>query len=730
MLSLNNRLREIFFQPSSMYAKPIVRRIVLGLAFFTLFMILLSADFVSEKVSLEVGQVSDREVLAPRSVSYVDANKTKKLEAEVLASVANVYDLDITALTKAEENTTAIFRAAKAVVLDKSLATADEKAERLKRSLPVELSDTVVAALASLDEAALTKTEDYSRSLLRKYFQRGIREAELELARKQIVLEAEELGLGREGEMIVAGVAQTQLRPNYIFNIRETDKRKKSALESVEPVRETVKKGQSLVRKGDVVTEEQIYIMEELGLHKGHVNEARVFGLAIYVLLSMGIILAYLHKFSPEIFANDLQLVLLGIITLSALVLGKAAHYYSDFVAPVAAGALMTAILIDTRLGLVISVALAMLFGVIADNELRAVAIVLVGSLTGVFSVSKLMHGYSLTRTGLWIGAINFLVAVSTGLVDQIGSGQILMQGLLGAVGGIASAVVTIGLLPYLENSFNITTSLKLLDLARPNHPLMQKLLLEAPGTYHHSVLVGNLAETAADLVGADPVIVRVGAYYHDIGKIKRPYFFVENQVGGENPHDKIAPSLSTLIVTSHIKDGLDICREYKLPQVIRDIVQQHHGTTLVSYFYRLATENEHSECIIEADFRYEGPSPQSKEAALVMLADACEAAVRSIAKPNQNRIEATVRKMIRERLIDGQLDECNLTLKDLNTIGDVFIRVLSSMFHSRVEYPDALKELERRKPKNGSSNKQCAGKDDSNPGTGAGSDGGADKNG
>lgn len=730
MLSLNNRLREIFFQPSSMYAKPIVRRIVLGLAFFTLFMILLSADFVSEKVSLEVGQVSDREVLAPRSVSYVDANKTKKLEAEVLASVANVYDLDIAALTKAEENTTAIFRAAKVVVLDKSLATANEKAERLKRSLPVELADTVVAALASLDEAALTKTEDYSRSLLRKYFQRGIREAELELARKQIVLEAEELGLGREGEMIVAGVAQTQLRPNYIFNIRETDKRKKSALESVEPVRETVKKGQSLVRRGDVVTEEQIYIMEELGLHKGHVNEARVFGLAIYVLLSMGIILAYLHKFSPEIFANDLQLVLLGIITLSALVLGKAAHYYSDFVAPVAAGALMTAILIDTRLGLVISVALAMLFGVIADNELRAVAIVLVGSLTGVFSVSKLTHGYSLTRTGLWIGAINFLVAISTGLVDQIGSGQILMQGLLGAVGGIASAVVTIGLLPYLENSFNITTSLKLLDLARPNHPLMQKLLLEAPGTYHHSVLVGNLAETAADLVGADPVIVRVGAYYHDIGKIKRPYFFVENQVGGENPHDKIAPSLSTLIVTSHIKDGLDICREYKLPQVIRDIVQQHHGTTLVSYFYRLATENEHSECIIEADFRYEGPSPQSKEAALVMLADACEAAVRSIAKPNQNRIEATVRKMIRERLIDGQLDECNLTLKDLNTIGDVFIRVLSSMFHSRVEYPDALKELERRKPKNGSSNKQCAGKDDSNPGTGAGSDGGADKNG
>ena len=256
----------------------------------------------------------------------------------------------------------------------------------------------------------------------------------------------------------------------------------------------------------------------------------------------------------------------------------------------------------------------------------------------------------------------------------------------------------------------------------------MQRLLLEAPGTYHHSVLVGNLAEAAADLIGADPVTVRVGAYYHDVGKIKRPYFFVENQFGAENPHDKIAPSLSTLIVTSHIKDGADLCREYRLPPVIIDIVQQHHGTMLVSYFYKRATENEHGDCVIEADFRYEGPRPQSKEAALIMLADACEAAVRSLAKPNVNRIEAMVRKIIRERLHDGQLDECNLTLRDLNIIGDAYIRILSSMFHTRIEYPDALKELERRKARNGNCIKQLAGKDDGNPAAGGNSDVGVKK--
>lgn len=730
MLSLNNRLRDIFVQPASVYARPIVRRIILGLAFFTLFMILLSAEFVSDKVSFEVGQVSDRDVMAPRTVSFIDEARTKKLEVEVLSSVANVYDLDIAALVKAEENVSSIFRSAKTVLQDKTLLAPEDRVQRLQSLMPMPLSNSVLSGLANSNEEALIKSEEFTRSLLRKYFQRGIRDDELDLARKHIVLETEEIGLGSNAEAVVAGITQALLQPNFILNVRETDKRKQAALSSIDSVRETVKKGQILVRKGDVVSAEQISVMEELGLHKGHVNEIRVFGLAIFVLIVMGIVLGYLYKFAPAVYESDLYLVLLGLITLLSLLVGKAAHYYSDFAAPMAAGALLTAILIDTRVALLISVALAMLFGVIVDNELRAVAVVLIGSLTGVYSVSKVAHGYSLTRTGLWIGAINFLVVGSTGFLEQVNSSQILSQGLLGLFSGIASAVITIGLLPYLEHTFNITTPLKLLDLARPNHPLLQRLLLDAPGTYHHSVLVGNLAETAADLIGADPVTVRVGAYYHDIGKIKRPYFFIENQVGGENPHDKIAPSLSTLIVTSHIKDGMDICREYKIPQTITNIIQQHHGTTLVSYFYKRATENEHSECIIEADFRYEGPRPQSKEAALVMLADACEAAVRSISKPNMNRIEATVRKIIRERLHDGQLDDCNLTLKDLNTVGDVFIRVLSSMFHSRVEYPDALKELERRKAKNGNSNKQCTGKDEGNGRDGTNGDAGTRKDG
>jgi putative nucleotidyltransferase with HDIG domain len=724
MSSLHNKLRELFAQPNSMHSRPLSQRIVLSMVFFALCMVILSADFITDKISFQVGQVSDREVVAPRSVSYVDQIKTKKLEDEVLASVASVYDFDVTVAAKAEESAGAVFRAARTVAADKSLTSAEQKLAKLRAGLNVSLPETAVVGLATLNETELAKIEEHTRSILRKYLQRGIREDDLDAARKNIALEAEGLGLGTDGEAVVAGLAQTLVKPNFILNVRETDKRKQAALKSTEPVRETVKKGQVLVRRGDIVTAEQIYAMEELGLHRGSVNEVRIFGLAIFVLLVMGLIVGYLHKFASEVYDNDSHLVLLGGIILLTLLLGKAAHYYfSDFVAPIAAGALLTAILIDTRLGVFISIVLAVLFGVIVENDLRAVAVALVGSLTGVYSVSKFSHGYSLTRTGLWIAAINFITIGSSGFLEQINGQQIFVQGVYGAVGGLASAVITIGCLPYLESFFKITTPVKLMELANPSNPLLQRLLLDAPGTYHHSLLVGNLAETAASNIGADPVTVRVGAYYHDVGKIKRPYFFIENQTDAENPHDKIAPSLSTLIVTSHIKDGVDLCRDYKLPQPIIDIVQQHHGTMLVSYFYRRATENEHSECIIEADFRYEGPRPQSKEAALVMLADACEAAVRSLSRPNVNRVESTVRKVIRERLHDGQLDDCNLTLKDLNIIGDVFIRVLSSMFHSRIEYPDTLKELERKKGKNGNSAKQCPGRE----GAGADSEGDGD---
>jgi len=254
-----------------------------------------------------------------------------------------------------------------------------------------------------------------------------------------------------------------------------------------------------------------------------------------------------------------------------------------------------------------------------------------------------------------------------------------------------------------------LTTSSKLLELSNPNQPILRRLLMEAPGTYHHSIIVGNLAESAADAIGANSLLARVGAYYHDIGKIKRPYFFIENLINNnENPHDKLAPTLSTLILTAHIKDGLEFAKEYKLPKIITDIIAQHHGTSLISFFYHKAAENEKAENLNKADFSYEGPKPQSKEAAIVMLADSVEAGVRSLKNPTPGRMEAFVRKVIKDKLEEGQLEESDLTFRELDTIVQAFLRVLNGIFHSRIEYPDqVLKEIERRKVKDGAPRKQ-----------------------
>lgn len=707
-----NQLDSLFAESTMSQTHSPARKIVLFVLFFILNTIVLSMNFLPESLSLSVGQVSDRDVVAPRTVSFVDEPRTKKLEAEVLAGVANVYDLDTGAAVTAEDEVNRIFRAVRTVQTDKSLKTPEERANRLKGLMTGLLPEKTITLLPVIAPAEVDQLEETARTILRKYLYRGIRDEELENVRRQANSDIEKLGFGDVGAQVLADVIQPQLRPNFVLNQRETELRRQAALRKMEPIRITVKSGQIVVRRGDVVTDEQVQMMMELGLHRTETGIARILGLALYVLLIMGATLISLQRFFPTVFADDRRLLLVSLIVLLALTVGRIGHYYSDFVTPVAAGPLLTAILVNPTAAMMLSTMTALLFGIIAEQNVRVFSFVLVGSFAGVFCLAQSGRKHSLVRAGLWVALANVATIVTTGLIEETGYRQILTDSLLGAVGGIGAAILAIGLLPYLEQAFRITTSEKLLNLARPNHPLLQRLLLEAPGTYYHSILVGNLAETAADQIGADPVLSRVGAYYHDVGKIQRPFFFVENQANMENPHVKLSPSLSTMIITSHIRDGLEFCREYKLPEVIADIVGQHHGTSLVSYFYKQAAEGEHGECIIEEDFRYEGPKPQTKEAALIMLADSCEAAVRAIRNPNVTRIENTVRRIINERLRDGQLNECDLTLRDLNAIGDIFIRVLCSTCHSRVEYPaDAIRDLERRRSRNANGNKPGTGK-------------------
>jgi len=683
------------------------RRTALGAWLWFFIMLVLAVDFSMEKVDFEPGQVSDRDIVSPRTVSYVDELRTQKLKDDMLASIVDVYDIDVGVLERKEDYLEQVFDG----ILASAALKKEEKEARLRDVNRLSLSDETISALAALSGEDVQQLRTWTLGMLKRYLQRGIKPEELEAARRQAGIEIDEFAFNEERKTLLKALVLPLLEPNVVPNPKETEKRRQSAVNSVEPVREVVRKGQVVVRRGDVINESQIQIMRELGIHVGQSGLYQKFALGVFVLAVLIIAGMFLRKFEQKLYNNLTLLFLLGMILFFSLCVAKVANYYSFFIGPVATGPLLAAILLSPRVGLLLNIALGIFCGAIASSPFPAALVTLLGGSVGVYSVAKKAHGYSFTRSGILIALVNCVVLWAVYSSFNMPPAQPLwLECVLSVVSGIGAAVITTGLLPYLETVFQITTPLKLLELAQPNQPLLQRLLLEAPGTYHHSILIGNLAEAAADVIGADPILVRVGAYYHDVGKIKRPYFFVENQFGADNPHEKLAPTLSALTIISHVKDGIELCREYNVPKVIEDIVAQHHGTLLVGFFYQKALKGAHGECVNEADFRYEGPKPQRKEAALIMIADACEAAVRSINKPNINRIETMVRKIIKDRLYDGQFDECNLTLKHLDAIGSVYIRILSSMFHSRIEYPEAVKKKEGKQKQNGNHSEPSAG--------------------
>jgi len=312
----------------------------------------------------------------------------------------------------------------------------------------------------------------------------------------------------------------------------------------------------------------------------------------------------------------------------------------------------------------------------------------------------------SLIKAGFYVGIANAVLVLIFGMAyGELFDESTLFSMLLGFAGGVVSGVVVTGIVPIVEGSFGYTTNFNLLELASLDHPLLKELITQAPGTYHHSWIIGNLVEAAAKSINANPLFARVSSLYHDIGKMKKPQYFFENQKGGKNPHDKLTPNLSSLIIIGHVKDGLELAREHKLGKRIRDIIPQHHGTRLIKYFYNKAKEQEdpNMHTVHEKDFRYPGPKPQTKEAGLVMLADAVEAACRTIQDPTTARIQSAVQKIIGDIFSDGQLDECELTLKDLNLIAQSFNKILNGIYHGRIDYPEpVVKEDSRRRSDDG----------------------------
>ena len=511
---------------------------------------------------------------------------------------------------------------------------------------------------------------------------------------------------------VSVNLAITLIRTNVTSDIRETQLKKDLAREAVKPSFYQIKTGEMLVREGERIGPEHlIKLSAENKLLEGKDTLRRVPGMAALIAIFLAAIyVSGLIRFKSS--GDDSRQLLFTVITLLVLFLFTWAY---DFIAeeiargfhsltyksllfaiPVACGSMLIAIFQGMGMALVFSLVISILSSLAIQGGEEFFIYFFVGSLLAAYWVKDYRHRGILIRTGLKVGLVNILLCLSMETsYGTLFSTDAMVAVIAGFLGGILAGVVSAGIIPLVEMAFGFTTDLKLLELANLDQPLLRELMVQAPGTYHHSVIVSNMAEASAEAIKANPLLAKVAAYYHDIGKMKKPQYFIENQAGKENKHDKLAPSMSALIITSHVKDGVELAREHNLNMEIIDIIQQHQGTKLISFFYQKAKDQAASKGskafhIKEEDFRYPGPKPQTKEAGLVMLADMVEAATRALADHAPARVQGTVQRIINNVFADGQLNDCEITLKDLHEIAKSFNMTLSGIFHYRVEYPDS----------------------------------------
>jgi hypothetical protein len=699
------------------------------------------------------GDIVSRDIKAPNDLLIPDLPLTETKRQEAEDAVLPFYDYDPkTAVDTAER----LIQALKLVSGQPDPAGTSETLRKgVEGALGISLSDQEfsgfvklragsgnLARLRSAVTQALSKNIVGNLQLFQADQERGITIRDL-VSQKETVAPAlqdvvgvgdaqEALNQGIEGigefsvkeRQVLLSLVQKLLRPNLTFNKNETEARKRQAREGIKPVLFQVKKGEMIVREGERASEEQIKklrAMRELGSDYSTLRTG--LGLLLCAMLLVFSCHRYARRNIRKYQPVNRDLLFLGLTFIGLFVLIKLAIFvftalesafpYIDstsyhYLLPFAVGAMLVRIVLNSEIALIFAVLSSLLLGVLFGDNLFITFYALVGSLTGAHWVRQCKERSTLYHAGLRISLVNALLIFAIHLMaGRAFDPQLLYKLGFGLVSGFLCAVTVNGTIPLVESIFKYTTDIKLLELANMNKPVLRELMIQAPGTYHHSVIVGNLVEAAAEVINANPLLARVAAYYHDVGKIRKPLYFVENLGNQENRHDKLAPSMSALILMSHVKDGVEIARENKLGENLVDIIRQHHGTALIKFFYDKAKNKEDPgvQQVDERDYRYPGPKPQTREAALIMLADAVEAASRTLTEPTPARIQGMVQKIVNNIFIDGQLDECELTLKDLHNIAKSFNLILAGIFHHRIDYPEpAYKERDKdaAKRKNG----------------------------
>lgn len=669
----------------------------------------LSSVAVTKKYNLEVGEIAKFDIKAPKDVE--DKIATQKKIEEELNHLQDVYTYNADVKKTAIENIDKLFQLVEDVnkntsitpttPTDSEVDTADQDAARLKaekiKKLKEQSSIDKISVenyeiLLSLNSAQLQSVHDDLVACLNNiYDNMQIREGnsqDIYNAQAQVTTTFNNTSYAKAVKDMATSIGHIQTKASYFIDHAKTEEARQTAIKSVTPV--VYKKDQTIVSEGQPITEAQIQLLQDTGLLDNDSSTRLYLYLALAVLVGGVITLQwiYLKDKRPDIYKDSSKVALINILTILSVLLARIAITINGFLTPFACVYILFTVLIDNKTSLVFGTLNVVFIALLVSFAPHIILIAILNAVIVPMVLKKVQQRSDILYSSLIIAIINIVATAVIGYFLSSDLKSIIVKSLYAGAGGVVSGILAIGILPFLENGFDIITNMKLLELSNPNNPLMRRLLLEAPGTYHHSVLVANLAEMAAEKVGANPIMARTAAYYHDVGKLERPYYFKENQIG-INPHDGMSPALSAAIILSHVDDGIKLANKYNLPKSIIDVINEHHGDSTVKYFYiTMRNNSENPDDVNEEDYKYSGRPPRSKESTIVMMADGVEAAVRSIQKPDKEKIEKMVDNIIKTRLDEGQFKNSDLTFKDLEKIRESFLTVLSGIYHERIEYP------------------------------------------
>lgn len=661
--------------------------IYLIIAILLTFFVVTSGEFFGKKIDIEVGQIATETIEAPFQVENEIATERKRNQIE--ASIPDVYKMDERILEKGIANIELLFNYTEAI---KTTAIPEQygisSIQTLQSKSPIPLYEDEYKTLLNMSVNALHSLEQICINLLTNIMEEGVKENENKTL--DVRSKLEKTNLSTIQQKIAYEITSSQIKPNFVIDKEATALAKENARKSVEPI--YILQGERVVEQGTRVTEEAYVVLNKIGYLNTDETEAYTQYVGLAILLVLSVLFLYRTIRNAKTFKSFTRgqaslIFILYIISLGIIRIVLTGDY---IYLPLALAPILIAILIEKDIAIIMHLILLVVAAITHKADIVFIIYQLVTGLISIIVVADMQERKQTMRNALLIGLVQVLIFISLNLLVGISpSTQLMMKSVAAFFVGVVMVILVVGSLPLWEAAFGFITPIQLLELTNPDQPILKRLLIEATGTYYHSLLVANLAEAAADAIGANPLMARVGGYYHDIGKLTCSNYFKENQVL-ENPHDYLDPQSSADIILSHVSSGIELAEAYKLPKCIKDMIVEHHGTGAAQFFYIKAKSIEGNEVDIK-DFTYPGPKPQSKETALIMLADVVEATVRSMQHKigQEVTVEELVRKMVKQKLEEGQLDECPLYISDIEKIIESFTRMLKGMYHERIEYPD-----------------------------------------